>query len=104
MCLHCFYCLTDVTVNVLWLFLTVPWLGLQWVVVVFPDHTQILCWPSYKQIYVCLSDGQSSMSLQKDLASIIHYLTIGSTFKYLSDLRIVGACDILVYRMRHQIV
>ena len=28
----------------------------------------------------CPSDGQSSISLQKDLASIIHYLTIGSTF------------------------
>ena len=28
-----------VTVNVLWLFLTVPWLGLQFVIVVFPNHT-----------------------------------------------------------------
>ena len=27
------------TVNVLWLFLTVPWLGMQFVIVVFPDHT-----------------------------------------------------------------
>ena len=30
-----------VTVNVLWLFLTVPWVGLQWVIVVFPDHTHL---------------------------------------------------------------
>ena len=28
-----------VTINVLWLFLTVPLVGLQCVVVVFPDHT-----------------------------------------------------------------
>ena len=30
-----------VTVNVLWLFLTVPWVGLQRVIVVFPDHTHL---------------------------------------------------------------
>ena len=28
-----------VTINVLRLFLTVPWVGLQCVIVVFPDHT-----------------------------------------------------------------
>ena len=31
-----------VTVNVLWLFLTVPWVGLKWVFLVFPDHTHLL--------------------------------------------------------------
>ena len=31
-----------VTINVLWLFLTVPWIGLQRVIVVFPDHTHLL--------------------------------------------------------------
>ena len=31
-----------VTLNVLWLFLTVPWVGLQYVIVVFPDHTHLL--------------------------------------------------------------
>ena len=30
------------TVSVLWLFLTVPWVGLQCVIVVFPDHTPLL--------------------------------------------------------------
>ena len=30
-----------VTVNALWLFLTVPWVGLQCVIVVYPDHTHI---------------------------------------------------------------
>ena len=31
-----------VTVTVMWLFLTVPWAGLQCVFVVFPDHTHLL--------------------------------------------------------------
>ena len=31
-----------VTVNNLWLFLTVPWFGLQCTIVVFPDHTHVL--------------------------------------------------------------
>ena len=31
-----------VTVNVLWLFHTVAWVGLQCVIVVFPDHTHLL--------------------------------------------------------------
>ena len=34
-----------VTVNVLWLFLTVPWVGLQFVIVAFPDHAQLLYGP-----------------------------------------------------------
>ena len=31
-----------VTINTLWLFLTVPLVGLQCVIVVFPDHTRLL--------------------------------------------------------------
>ena len=31
-----------VTINVLWLFLTMPWVGLQCVIVVFPEHTHLL--------------------------------------------------------------
>ena len=31
-----------VAINVLWLFLTVPWVSLQCVFVVFPDHTHLL--------------------------------------------------------------
>ena len=30
-----------VTVNVLWLFLTMPWVGLRRVIVVFPDHLTV---------------------------------------------------------------
>ena len=31
-----------VTANVMWLFFKVPWVGLQCVIVVFPDHTHLL--------------------------------------------------------------
>ena len=31
-----------VTINVLWLFLTVPCVGLQFVIVLYPDHTHLL--------------------------------------------------------------
>ena len=31
-----------VTITVLWLFLTLPWVGLQCMIVVFPDHTHLL--------------------------------------------------------------
>ena len=31
-----------VTTNVLWLFLTVAWVGLQYVIVVFSDHTNLI--------------------------------------------------------------
>ena len=31
-----------VTISVLWLFLTVPWVGLQYAIVVFSDHTHLL--------------------------------------------------------------
>ena len=35
-------CRCIITINDLWLFfLTVPWFGLQYVVVVFPDHTHL---------------------------------------------------------------
>ena len=32
----------SVIINVLWLFLTVPWVRLQCVILVFPDHTLLL--------------------------------------------------------------
>ena len=44
-----FECL--VTVDVLWLFLMVLWVGLQFVVVVFPDHTHLLFYLSYLGTY-----------------------------------------------------
>ena len=40
-----------VTVNVLWLFLTMPWGGLQCVIVVFRDHTHFLI-PVYIKLFL----------------------------------------------------
>ena len=41
--LHDLLCLSfNFLVIVLWLFLTVPWVGQQCVIVVFPDHTHLL--------------------------------------------------------------
>ena len=35
-----------VTINGLWLFLMVPWVGMQYVIVEFPDHTHLLFNPN----------------------------------------------------------
>ena len=35
-----------VTINVLLFFLAVPWVGLQYAIVVFPDHTHLLFIPA----------------------------------------------------------
>ena len=35
-------CFAGDSINVIWLFLAVPWVGLQYVIVVFPDHTHFL--------------------------------------------------------------
>ena len=35
-------CRSIVTINFLWIFLMVPWVGLQCVIVVFPDHAHLL--------------------------------------------------------------
>ena len=47
--LLCYYCLT---INVMWLFLTMLWVGLQYVIVVFPDHTHLLLCDNYLQLEV----------------------------------------------------
>ena len=36
-----------VTISVVWLFLTVPWVGLQCVIGVFPNHTHLLFYGLY---------------------------------------------------------
>ena len=49
-----------VTINVLWLFLSVPWVGLQCVTVVFPDHTHFPFVASC--ICICFSSCQSFLT------------------------------------------
>ena len=43
-----------VTINVLWLILVVPWVGLQCVIVVFPDQTHLLFSINYSSYRFCL--------------------------------------------------
>ena len=43
-----------VTINVLWLFLTVPWAGLPYVIVVFHDHTHLRFGVALKQLCLCV--------------------------------------------------
>ena len=51
-----------VTINVLWLFITEPWVGLQCVMLVFPDHSHLPFLVKTKtQLYTCAA-------LAKDLA------------------------------------
>ena len=51
-------CIVTCTVNVLWLFLTVTWFGLQYVIVVFPDHTylRVVVFVTYpvRMLYSCV--------------------------------------------------
>ena len=42
-----------VTVNVVWLFLTMPWAGLQCVIVVFPDHSRLLFYIIFNMNQFC---------------------------------------------------
>ena len=46
-----------VTINVLWLFLTVPWVGLPYVIVVFPDHTHLLFDLYFMMLYPSVNFG-----------------------------------------------
>ena len=77
------------TINVLWLFPVVPWVGLQCVIVVFPDHTYFLfVYPTYSIIVdiegqVIVSGSLMSIFIQKrrnyiDAAISIYHLVAKS--------------------------
>ena len=52
-----------VTINVLWLFLTmVPWVGLQYAIVVFPDHTHFLTYISFSSNFVSFQHSEVCFS------------------------------------------
>ena len=46
---------------VVWLFLAVPWVSLQFVIVVFPDHTHLLFSCGFRPLFV----GQQTMGVVK---------------------------------------
>ena len=47
------------TVSVLWLFLMVLWVGLQCVIVVFPDHTHVLSFSSAWNYFISMKHNYS---------------------------------------------
>ena len=69
-----------VTKYILWLFLGVPWIGLQCVIVVFPDHTHLLFDPDKVQCSIWHGLGQfffanETLSItQKNVCTKFHKL------------------------------
>ena len=59
-----------VTINVLWLFLTVPWVGLRYVIVVFPDHTHLLHdFPKFPVVVIFkICNNQFQIDVENSLA------------------------------------
>ena len=64
-----FRCL--VTVNVLWLFLMVPLVGLQCVIVVFPDHSHLLFAKGHCRLKHCVNK-YSTLKLFSEFLLILH--------------------------------
>ena len=48
------------TVNVMWLFLTVPWVGLQCVIGVFPNHTHLRFGRRHLYVLCFVADNELS--------------------------------------------
>ena len=68
-----------VTVNVLWLFLTVQWLGLQCVIEAFPDHTHYLrCQVIILKIY-CILLSEELFYLYKQCRTKLCCILSGSS-------------------------
>ena len=53
-----------VAIGVLWLFLAVPWVGLQYVIVLFPDHTHLLFAQYYKDLAVPKYKGYDNVFMK----------------------------------------
>ena len=52
-----------VTINVLLLFLTVPWVGLQCMIVVFPDHTHLRFGQEAQLVVSLIADTEIVISI-----------------------------------------
>ena len=51
------------TVRVLWVLLNVPWVGLQRVIVVIPDHTHLLVCVSYNHLNCIMGQTNGIVSI-----------------------------------------
>ena len=59
-------------VGVLWPFLTVPWVGLQCVIVVFPDHTHLLFYKQTSRLsHIIRAISHHSFIMIEDLFKLI---------------------------------
>ena len=65
-----------VTINVLWLFLTVQWVGLLSVIVVFPDHTHLLFAIVTNETGLFVLPKSSGMDQEKQSKIITHPLHV----------------------------
>ena len=68
-----FRCL--VTVNVLWLFLTVSWVHLQYVIVVFTEHTLLLLLKNDTHIHIECKQTQT-LTLESARAEVCSHLPL----------------------------
>ena len=59
--------IVTIIITVLWLFLTVPWVGLQCVFVVFPDYTHLLLDSKIKGFPSTLKTGQVKLDYVNSL-------------------------------------
>ena len=71
------------TVSVLWFFLTVPWVGLQRMIVVFPDHTHFLysfkcveLWADNLDMFCIIVHISYRRRIKLDMVSIIANMSI----------------------------
>ena len=92
-----------VTVNVMWLFLTLPWVGLQYVIVVFPDHTHLLLFrPSVSLNLLNLLQKSNKILCKPHILSLFlnfsNKLNNTWTFKY--DLFLMGEITVIQLVMR----
>ena len=65
------FCLSSwCLVIVVWLFLTLPWVGLQFVIVVIPDHTHLLFW---YQVFKHKMKFQIVLYISPNITNILKY-------------------------------
>ena len=86
-----------VTVNVLWLFLRVSWVGLQCVIVVFPDHTHLLFvqmlilgwpWPTLHRGQICFLMHLYEKKNEVDLLQLLKLVIILIPNVYVQNVKI----------------
>ena len=88
----------------MWLFLAVPWVFLQFTIVVFPDHSHFLFYIIYLHYYINVSNSYkgSLTFLNRDVAfsteiTFLHRDVIWSIVMSLSYIKMSNSCKGLSY-------